>query len=164
MLFFSGLDELIYKTIIQVSSPVFPYADTNYITNTLVEPLGVLVIKAENDSANSLILSAILLGNSVIILSEGSEQKEKCERMVKALAGSGIPKDVAVVLEYTENRIKLLQLHKEVAKIFTNEIVPNVVPLKNIPKNYPVVTEWSRILSNVVLKKTVWSTIGQSFI
>lgn len=129
-----------------------------------MEPLGVLAIKAENDSANSLILSVILLGNSVIILSENVEQKKKCELLIKTLAGAGVPKDVAVVLEYTENRVKLLQLHKEVAKIFTNEIVPNVVPLKNIPKNYPVVTEWSRILSNVVFKKTVWSTVGQSFI
>lgn len=126
-----------------------------------MEPLGVLAVKTENDSANRLILSAILLGNSVLILSENLECKQKFERFIKVLTGCGVPKDLVMVLEYTENKFSLLQIHKEVQKIFTNEIV---VPVKNIPKDYPIVTEWSYILSNVVLKKTVWSAVGQSLI
>lgn len=118
----------------------------------------------ENELASNLVLAGVLLGNSVLIVTENTEQKKKCEQLVKVLTAGGVPKDLIAVLEYTENTIKLLQVHKEVKKMFINESFPNVVPVKNIPKNYPVLTKWPEILSNVVCKKTVWATIGQSFI
>lgn len=145
-------------------APIFSNIEIGYNTNTTAEPRGIIAIKAENESATNLIISAILLGNSVLIFSKNPEQKKIGDSLVKVLISSGVPKDVATVFEYTDNRFKLLQMHKEVVKIFGNDGVPNLKTSMNIPKNYPIVTEWSHILNNVVVKKTVWSTIGQSII
>lgn len=161
---FSALDDLIYQAIYHVSSPVLSDVQMNYDIKISTEPLGVLVIKTEDDSANNLLVAAILFGNSVIFLTENSQQKKKYECLLKTFTASGVLQNVLTVMEYTENTIKLLQVHKEVKRIFINDYFPNVVPLKNIPKNYPVVTDWFHVLSNIVYKKTVWTTIGQSFI
>lgn len=148
-----------------MSSPIHSHVEANYDVNISVEPLGVLAIKSENDGAANLIIAAVLLGNSVMVFAENAEQKLQCERLVKALSAGGAQmKDVATILEFNENMIKLLQVHKEVKRIFVNKNYVNIVPLGNIPRNYPAVTNWGNILSSVVSKKAVWTTVGQSFL
>lgn len=155
---------MIYKAIFNVSYPFVPNTEKDYIAHTLVEPLGIIAVNADNDRADKIIISAVLMGNSVIIFSQEREIREKYQRLSKVLASSDIPKATVTVFEYTGNTVRLLFKHKKVAKIFSDKIWRyhqfNQYPLTI----YPLVTEWRHILDNVVLKKTVWSTVGQSFI
>lgn len=156
--------ELIYEAVFKATTPVFSIVDVSCDVNVKQEPLGVIAIIAESDLANKLTIAAILFGNSVILVTNNANQKKQYESIINSISVSGTPKGVLTVLDNDDDVMRALGRHKEIKQLFMEGGYRNFEPINKILQVYPVLSDWDHILCNVVMKKAVWTTVGQSFI
>lgn len=115
----------------------------DYDVKSYREPIGLFVITPKSEETANMVIAAILLGSSVIVLSDGGLYSTRCAELIKHFSGAGLQSGLLSVLNYSANAVNLLFLHKEVKGYYAEDCF-NIAAVVNV--------------------KNVWSTVGQSFI
>lgn len=130
---------------------------SGYNLNSYTEPRGVIVLdRSENDNI-PLVLSSILQGNSLIVLTTGNSEK-----VLKTLS-SKLPTGILNLIPYDSSILKKLAANKKVDCYFgdDSEQILRCLPIQDSIKYVNIATS-KNIFGKVTFVKNIWSDIGSS--
>lgn len=147
------LQDEVYQTLLQETDLNYVFTNENLEVRTYRLPLGVIAINIDNELSVNFVLTALLFGNSVIVLIKDSQQAlQFYTDFAKCLSQCNFP-NILNVISYSNTAFNTLVHHKQVTRYFTY-----------VPSNVLSMNEMFKFVNYVSYTKSVWSTTGQSFI